>query len=412
MFTTRKGKEMAFDILDLINEATKEADAFEDHPARELSLEERLLYLNGLALVMSADNDIDVEEKEYIRILIKSFEIDEIALDSFIEFAQAPDKDTIQAFFRTFRRRPIAQLFLFDALMMTRRDGKVEDKEIAVVNKIADQLEILKGTQQDIFDLFCHIKNRHWNESALYFSSHLLNPEHFKHLLDYHEVDFDELMKETDALRTDRLLNIIAQKNSNEENSKPIIDNEILMPALQAEVDRGNSSVVNNKITIVDNDYINEIDLSSLGLGWNKEYCALYLIESKITEDRDVIKYFLNLLEIKDINAYIKILYKSEFRIPVGTKNVDNMRELHLDKPLETAFQFLVFDNKYFKYTDAHYNALGQSVLYSDRSGFDSDNETQSLWFGLEDADSKGCITRVEASEIINFIVENGIPTT
>lgn len=412
MLTTRKGKGMDFDILDLINEATKEADAFEDHPARELSLEERLLYLNGLALVMSADNDIDVEEKEYIRILIKSFEIDEIALDSFIEFAQAPDKDTIQAFFRTFRRRPIAQLFLFDALMMTRRDGKVEDKEIAVVNKIADQLEILKGTQQDIFDLFCHIKNRHWNESALYFSSHLLNPEHFKHLLDYHEVDFDELMKETDALRTDRLLNIIAQKNSNEENSTPIIDNEILMPALQAEVDRGNSSVVNNKITIVDNDYINEIDLSSLGLGWNKEYCALYLIESKIIEDRDIIKYFLNLLEIKDINAYIKILYKSEFRIPVGTKNVDNMRELHLDKSLETAFQFLVFDNKCFKYTDAHYSALGQSVLYSDRSGFDSDNETQSLWYGLEDADSRGCITRVETSEIINFIVENGIPTT
>lgn len=412
MLTTRKGKGMDFDILDLINEATKEADAFEDHPARELSLEERLLYLNGLALVMSADNDIDVEEKEYIRILIKSFEIDEIALDSFIEFAQAPDKDTIQAFFRTFRRRPIAQLFLFDALMMTRRDGKVEDKEIAVVNKIADQLEILKGTQQDIFDLFCHIKNRHWNESALYFSSHLLNPEHFKHLLDYHEVDFDELMKETDALRTDRLLNIIAQKNSNEENSTPIIDNEILMPALQAEVDRGSTSVVNNKITITDNDYINEIDLSSLGLGWNKEYCALYLIESKIIEDRDIIKYFLNLLEIKDINAYIKILYKSEFRIPVGTKNVDNMRELHLDKSLETAFQFLVFDNKCFKYTDAHYSALGQSVLYSDRSGFDSDNETQSLWYGLEDADSRGCITRVETSEIINFIVENGIPTT
>ena len=61
----------------------------------------------------------------------------------------------------------------------------------AVVDKIAEQLEVLKGTYQDIYDLFCHIKNKDWDESALYFSSHLLNPEHFKHLLDYFEVEID-----------------------------------------------------------------------------------------------------------------------------------------------------------------------------------------------------------------------------
>ena len=38
---------MDLDILDFLEDATREADAFEHHPARELSLEERLLYLNG-----------------------------------------------------------------------------------------------------------------------------------------------------------------------------------------------------------------------------------------------------------------------------------------------------------------------------------------------------------------------------
>lgn len=227
---------MDFDILDMLNEATKEADAFEAHPARELSLEERLLYLNGLAIVMNADGNIDEEEKEYIRILIKSFEMDEGTLASFVEFAQAPDKDTIQAFFRTFRRKPIAQLFLFDALMMTRRDGKVEDKEVAVVNKIADQLEILKGTQQDIFDLFCHIKNRNWQESALYFSSHLLNPEHFKHLLDYHEVDFDELMEETRDIRQNRLGDILKSKINLEQYTWGKLSTDYFTDGIEREV--------------------------------------------------------------------------------------------------------------------------------------------------------------------------------
>jgi len=203
---------MDFDILDVINDATKEADAFEGHPAADFTMEEQLLYLNGLALVMNADGHIDDTEKEYIRILIKSMSLDESILDDMVTFAKAPDKDTVQAFFRTFRRRPVAQLFLFDALMMTRRDDKVEDKEKAVVDKIADQLEILKGTQQDIFDLFCHIKNRNWQESALYFSSHLLNPDHFKHLLAYHEIEFDTLMAETAEIRSNRLIEVIKQK--------------------------------------------------------------------------------------------------------------------------------------------------------------------------------------------------------
>ena len=196
-----------FDILDLIHDATKEANSFENHPAKALPLEERLSYLNGLALVMNADAEISEDEKEYLRILIKSFDLDESCLNDFVTFAQAPDKDTIQAFFRTFRRKPVAQLFLFDAYMMGLRDGQLQDKERAVIDKMAEQLEVLKGTRRDIFDLFCHIKNKDWEESSLYFSSHLLNPEHFKHLLEYYEVDFNEdITSLVDARKYERLM--------------------------------------------------------------------------------------------------------------------------------------------------------------------------------------------------------------
>lgn len=203
---------MALDMLSAFNEATKEADAFENHPISALNLEDKMLYLQGLGMVMNADGEIHETEKEYCRILVKSFGMDVSVLDDVISFVQAPDSETIQAFVRCYRRNPLAQVFLFDALMMTRRDGKVHDKEMPLVNAIANQLEILKGTQQDIFDLFCHIKNRNWQESGLYFSSHLLNPEHFKHLLAYYDINLAVLMDEVKNIVKNRLLENIEEK--------------------------------------------------------------------------------------------------------------------------------------------------------------------------------------------------------
>ena len=139
-------------ILDFIQDVTKEANAFTNHPVKKLSLEDRLLYLHGLALVMNADDQI---EKDYLTILIKSFDLDQSLLTDLVAFAQSPDKDTTLAFFRTFRRNPLAQLFLFDAYMIAMRDEELHEKEQAVIDKLADQLEVLKGPNR-IF-LICFV---------------------------------------------------------------------------------------------------------------------------------------------------------------------------------------------------------------------------------------------------------------
>lgn len=266
-----------------------------------MPLDEQLLYLNGLALVINVDGDIHEREKEYLQILIKSFAMDESTLDSFIAFSQAPDKDVFQDFIKAFRRRPLAQVYLFDAYMMAGRDDNVCKKERLLIEKIANGLEILKGTQQDIFDLFCHIKHRNWQESALYFDSHLLNPEHFKHLLSYYEVELRELLDSTKKIRQVRLQQVlenkiglnrlewiplegVAGKEITKEYVSPLItmfDHNLIMPYLQACIDRGEMKVLNTKIYHIKDGKEHEIcTLTSIGMTWGDEEEALVSVDT------------------------------------------------------------------------------------------------------------------------------------
>jgi len=265
------------DVFDILSEATTEATAFESHAAKVLPLEERILYLQGLALVMNADSNVHDEEKEYLRILIKSFDMDESILEECIAFSLAPDKDNIQAFFRAFRRKPIAQLFLFDAFVVSRRDGLAHDKKTNVINKMAEHLEIPVGLQIDIYHLFCYIENRDWPETAVYFDSFLLNVEYFKHLLAYYEVDYDELMASTAEMRQGRLLEILAGKSKLDLQWEPVrydcekvlpketsittdfmnvkqvlMNAEVIVPYLQSRLNRGELRIYQQQVSFTE----------------------------------------------------------------------------------------------------------------------------------------------------------------
>jgi uncharacterized tellurite resistance protein B-like protein len=337
---------MSFDIIDIIEEATKEADAFENHPVKELSIAEQILYLNGLGLVMNADGEIHNSETEYLRILIKSIGLDESILQEVIKFSTSPDKDTVQEFFQCFKRKPINQLFLFDALAVTRRDGKVDEKETKVVNVIADKLEILKGTQKDIFDLFCHITHKNWEESSVYFSSHLLNPKHFKHLLDYHSVNFDDLMNETKALRDKRLSTII-QGKSLQNNGTSIFTHEILIPHLQSELDRGAAYVVAGKFGFNDDDL--ECSLQEMGVGYCSEENLLFLEDDKKEIHVELEKYLVNKFSMLYVfNEY----FNSEIDIPVATLLSKKSDILKFSYPVTRENRFFRYENEIFFVSD------------------------------------------------------------
>jgi uncharacterized tellurite resistance protein B-like protein len=305
----KKGINMSFDILDMINEATTETDAFETHPVRDMGLEERLLYLQGLGLVMHADGSIDAEEIEYLRVLIKSFDMDESTIDSFISFAKQPDKDTIQAFFQTFRDTKYASVFILDALMIAYKDDDFDDKEKAVIDKISESLNIISGLKNDVLSFYESAKEGDWDAAAIYFNSEQLDPELYKYILEYYSIDFDELVEKSKNSRRLYLQKLVSKEFCFEKNNwgvlsygadcsryepssivfeeteiskspvNPLITYSMIVPYLQAMFDRGEFKYEENDNAVVYKESI-IFDLNEQPVTFNSENRRFQLPQS------------------------------------------------------------------------------------------------------------------------------------
>ena len=79
--------------------------------------------------------------------------------------------------------------------MLTRRDGKINERETALIDKMVEELEIAKGVYAEIYDLFCHIKNKDWEETRSFFNFSHNNVEYFRHVLDYYEVSLEDVLE-------------------------------------------------------------------------------------------------------------------------------------------------------------------------------------------------------------------------
>lgn len=142
------------DILSAINTAAKNMISLDNHAAKQLSLEERLLYLQGLALVMNADQEVHDEEREYLKVLIRSFEIDESVIDTLEEFSLQPDQDTIQSILRFFTKKDISNALLLDMFMIANSDGVINNSELAVIKSLSSHFKVNKELLEEAISIF------------------------------------------------------------------------------------------------------------------------------------------------------------------------------------------------------------------------------------------------------------------
>ncbi|MBY7663046.1 TerB family tellurite resistance protein [Vibrio atlanticus] len=373
-------------ILNLIKEAAKENTAFENHAAKDLPLEDRLLYLQGLALVMNADDEIHIEEKEYLLILIKSFDLDESILESCTDFASQPDKSTIQSILKCFKRKPIAQLFLFDALMISYRDGDISEQEKEVIDELAFQFEVAKGIYQDIFDLFCYIKNRNWQDATLYFSINLLNPDHFNHIFNYYDISLEQVAKQSNKTSKRKILACINNKLENG------ISNEVILPFLQAKIDKKEASVKNGIFILSD---LDDLKLDTININFDKLTDTLYIETSILIKHKPIVNFFLNSIGLTDSDRY---------NLDGGTRKVitttlgENNRILNLDSKLMEGC-LIDINGTLWSYNKGrgYNNALGKkSIISNTKTNFNQLTNVKELQlhYSLTDKSTTGRLTK------------------
>ena len=180
------------DILDLIHDATKDARSLDNHPGRELLLEEKLLYLNCLAMVINANGRID-EKKSYLHSLNNAFGLDEDCVDEYVEFAKKPEIGVVKNFFKKFKQSRYASTFLFDAHIIIMIDGEPADKEWSVLDKVGGELEVFSWTQTDISWLAESLLEKNLKDILMYLTSYFLSIDSFFHWIGYFDLDVSNL---------------------------------------------------------------------------------------------------------------------------------------------------------------------------------------------------------------------------
>ncbi len=129
-------------ILEMVENKCNNDFLIENHPAKELEFEKRVLYLHGLSLMMNVDGDIHKNEIEFLELLIKAFGIED-TVDSFVEFATSPDKTIVDAVINFLKDFEFKKQFILDAVILLKIDNIEHECEKKLLEIFISKADLL-----------------------------------------------------------------------------------------------------------------------------------------------------------------------------------------------------------------------------------------------------------------------------
>jgi len=135
---------MGIDILKLLQDANNEYLAFEKHPASKLDLDQKVHYLNALALLMNSDEEIHEKERGYLVTLIHSFNLPNEKLDELIAFSKSADNSSVIEMNKMLPKDELKFIFLMDCFIIAYKDGVLKPVEKNVIGEYARTSKINK----------------------------------------------------------------------------------------------------------------------------------------------------------------------------------------------------------------------------------------------------------------------------
>jgi len=186
-------------ILDMLDEVSSKVKIIENHPVSGETLENMVLYLQGLALVANVDNNIHKNEEQYLELLIKSFKIDSSILESVIDFSKNPSQDVVLEFIEVFKNLDKKQNFLFDSLCISSKNGPCTESQLLAIKKLSGSLLIT----HESYDSIHQLKNstdakdsKNFNQNL---SSSSLEKKQFIYLADFLSLKLDDFNSDNDS---------------------------------------------------------------------------------------------------------------------------------------------------------------------------------------------------------------------
>jgi uncharacterized tellurite resistance protein B-like protein len=183
--------------LSLLKKVKIQTLSFEKHPCRELHQEVMAQYLNGLALIATADGAVCEKEREYLEIIINSFGLSEDMLETFVNFAENPDEKLILDMMQSFATKDIKYNFMVDAMMIASIDGEFDESKEAIIKQYFEMFKITKKEATDLRYIYEMFYTQNGNALYRYFKrNEYMKIELFQYLLDYYEIDMAYELKE------------------------------------------------------------------------------------------------------------------------------------------------------------------------------------------------------------------------
>lgn len=182
-------------ILDLLKKEQKNSNilTFKKHPYVELDLESKIHYLNGLALVMNEDDNIHESEKEYLLILINTFNLAPEQFEDILEFAKNPQQDMILEMFEHFNTDEMKYLFLLDCMMIAHSDGDFSKPETDLIKQYILMLNLNEDLYNEIKNISISIINKDGDSlKELITASNSIKIDLIQHFIDFHKIDYEE----------------------------------------------------------------------------------------------------------------------------------------------------------------------------------------------------------------------------
>jgi len=183
--------------------------AFSQHPVKAMDREFQSAYLNGLALVMDADERIRAGEQENIKRLLISFDMPEEKLEDLIDFGKYADSDALRDIVTILQgSEGLRFVFLLDCLSLAHADNELHEDETQTIKTFSESIKVSPAQLKLIEHLEEIVRTK--DHKALYrffLQKYDLDLTVFKYLLDFYKVDIEQV-KQEERKRLAKLLGI------------------------------------------------------------------------------------------------------------------------------------------------------------------------------------------------------------